>query len=389
MRITRYARRAAVALTALGVVGAVAAAGSAQGATTPPWRVWHVFPWSSEITAVAATGAGNAWAGGDQCTSSGGCSNGSLLVEHWNGRTWQPMKPPGGLGGAAPGQFASALAASSPTNVWVMADSTRGAGDLTVAQHWNGKAWATPTAFPEWAQISAAVTTSDRNAWAFGQLVTTGGSYVVHYNGAKWSQVSFPIDTQGASAVSAGDIWTVGSWVLGKEPKGASPFAVEHWTGSAWHTVPVPALKLPKGTQGVQPESVVAENANDVWAAAYLTEGRGVGNGIVLLHWNGKKFAQVTVPSTVTGPFFLSGDGSGGIWLSATRVVKDKFGTYLYRYSDGHWTQVTAPTQLKHTTQLNAITLIPGTHSVWATGEQFSPTIDPGQSQGLILKYGP
>jgi hypothetical protein len=389
MRITRYARRAAVALTALGVVGAVAATVPAQGATTPPWRITHTFPRSSEITAVAATGADNAWAAGYQCTSSGECTNSSLLVEHWNGKAWQAMKPPGGLGGAAPGQFASAMAASSPSNVWVLADSSEGPGDLTVAQHWTGKAWAKPTAFPEWAEMSALVTTGAGSAWAFGQLASPSASYVVHYNGTKWNRVSFPLYTQGASAVSASNIWAVGSWALGKEPKGASPFAVEHWNGSAWHEVPVPALKLPKGAQGVQAESVVAEGASDVWAAAYLTEGMGVGNGIVLLHWNGKKFTQVTVPYTVTAPFYLSGDGTGGIWLSATRVIKNTFGSYLYRYSDGHWTQTAAPNEPKNTTQFNAMTLIPGTHSVWATGAGLSATIDPGQGQGLILKYGP
>jgi hypothetical protein len=389
MRFKRYSRRAAVALTALGVVGAVAAAGTAQGATTPPWRITHTFPRSSEIYAVAATGVDNAWAAGSQCDSSGDCTpNGSLLVEHWNGKTWQPMKPPGGLAGLAPGGSAAALAASSPGNVWVLAESEAGAGERAVAQHWTGRAWAKPTAFAAWTEMSAVVTTGERNAWAFGQLVTPSASYVVHYNGATWDRVPFPVDVAGASAVSAGDIWAVGSWA-GTAPKGASPFAVEHWTGSAWHTVPVPALKLPKGIQGVQPESVVAEGANDVWAAGYLTEGQGVGNGIALLHWNGRKFAQVTVPYPITGPFYLSGDGTGGIWLSAVRVFKNSYGTYLYRYFNGHWTQVGAPNEPKNTTQFDAMTLIPGTHSVWATGAGFSPTIDPGQGQGLILKYGP
>ena len=389
MRTPRYARRAAVALTALGVVGAVAAAGPAHGATTPPWRITHTFPRSSGIAAIAATGTGNAWAAGYQCTSSGECTNGSLLVEHWNGKTWQGMKPPGGLGGLAPGQSGSAVAASSPGNVWILADSEEGSGNRTVAQHWTGKGWAKPTAFPEWAEVSSVVTTGAGNAWAFGQLETSPASYVAHYNGARWTRVSLPLYAQAASAVSARNIWAVGSWALGKAPKGASPFAVEHWTGSAWHPVPVPALRLPKGAQGVQAESVVAEGASDVWAAAYLTDGQGVGTGIVLLHWNGRKFAQVTVPYPVTGPFYLSGDGTGGVWLAATRIVKSKFGSYLYRYSSGRWTQIAAPNEPKNTTQLNAMTLIPGTHSVWAAGAGFSPTIDPGQGQGLILKYGP
>ena len=58
-------------------------------------------------------------------------------------------------------------------------------------------------------------------------------------------------------------------------------------------------------------------------------------------------------------------------------------------YRVGGAQAIAAPNEPKNTTQFNAMTLIPGTHSVWATGAQFSATIDPGQGQGLILKYGP
>ena len=61
MWIMRYARGAAMALAAVGIAGAVAAA-PAEGAASPGWRVTQVFPASSWVNGVAATGPRDAWA---------------------------------------------------------------------------------------------------------------------------------------------------------------------------------------------------------------------------------------------------------------------------------------------------------------------------------------
>jgi hypothetical protein len=388
MRITRYARPAVVALAAFGLAGAVAAAAPAQGATSPGWRVTRVVPATSWVWGITATGPRDAWAVSNPCDS---CGADPILVERWNGTAWQSLPAvPKAPAGVLAGGVAAAVAASSPSNVWAFGDSSNGTGAaVTLAEHWTGRGWAKPTAFPAWAQVDTAVTSGPRDAWAFGQQITPSSAFAAHYNGSKWSRVSFPLDAQQASGLSASNVWVVGSWALGKAPKGASPFAVEHWNGKAWHAVAVPNLKLPKG-EFVQAANVVAEGPDNVWAAGYLTEGMGVGPGIVLLHWNGKAFTRVNVPYLVSGSFALSGDGSGGLWLSATQYSKTTYRPYLYHYSAGHWYRYAVPNEPKNQSQISAMTAIPGTHSVWAAGlEMLTSAHGSGSSRGIIAKYGP
>jgi hypothetical protein len=387
MWIRRYARPAVAALTALGLVGAVAAAASAQGATSPGWRVTRVVPATSWVWGITATGPRDAWAVSNPCDS---CGADPILVERWNGTAWQSLPAvPKAPAGVLAGGVAAAVTASSPSNVWAFEAASEENAQVSLAEHWTGRGWAKPTALPAWALVDTAVTSGPRDAWAFGQQITPSSGFAAHYNGTKWSRVSFPLDTQQASGLSAGNVWAVGSWALGQAPKGASPFAVEHWNGKAWHPVAVPKLTLPKGV-AVQAANVVAEGPGNVWAAGYLTEGMGVGPGIVLLHWNGKAFSRVNVPYPVSGSFALSGDGSGGLWLSATQYSKTSYLPYLYHYSGGHWTRLAAPDKPKNQSQIGAMTAIPGTHSVWAAGmEMLTSEHGSGSSQGIIAKYGP
>ena len=386
MWITRYARGAALALAAVGIVGALAAAAPAEGAVSPGWRVTQVFPASSWVNAVAATGPRDAWAVASPCDS---CGTDPIIVKRWNGTAWQSLALPKGPSGASPGWSAAAVAASSPSNAWAFADATDGAADVTVAEHWTGHGWAKPTTFPAWALVATAVTSGPRDAWVFGQQITPSSSFAAHFNGSKWTRVSLPLDVQQASGLSAGNIWAVGSWALGKAPKGASPFAVEHWNGKTWRAVAVPKLKLPTG-EFVQAQNVVADGPNNVWAAGILTKGMGVGPGIVLLHWNGKAFTRVNVPYTVSGGFALSGDGAGGLWLSATQYSATRYVPYLYHYSGGHWARFAVPSKPKNQSQISAMTAIPGTHSVWAAGNQMlTSEHGTGSTVGIVLKYGP
>ena len=138
MRISRRARWAALALAGPLLAGVMAAM-PAKGATTPPWRVWHVYPATSSVNAVAATGSRDAWAAGYQCDSAGKCGGNPLRVEHWNGSVWKTMTPPAGSGGVDAGAGAvTAIAASSPSNAWIFADLQVNA-DITVARALDGQ----------------------------------------------------------------------------------------------------------------------------------------------------------------------------------------------------------------------------------------------------------
>jgi hypothetical protein len=55
----------------------------------------------------------------------------------------------------APGQQATAVAASSAANAWVFGLAAGRVTDYTMAEHWTGKGWARPVAFQAWARIAA------------------------------------------------------------------------------------------------------------------------------------------------------------------------------------------------------------------------------------------
>jgi hypothetical protein len=95
-------RSVATVLTA-GAAVALAVSG-AQAAATPGWRVVATYP-QVYLQAASATSATNAWAvGGTSCCN--------LFVTHWNGKRWETIAVPQGVGGAFTNQVTGASAAA-------------------------------------------------------------------------------------------------------------------------------------------------------------------------------------------------------------------------------------------------------------------------------------
>jgi len=186
--------------------------------------------------------------------------------------------------------------------------------DVEYALYWNG-ARAKVTQFPAKTSISAAATFSRSDAWAFGTHGAPGNPvtpYAAHYNGKTWAPVSLPVLPAGVSALSATDIW-----VYGQLPA-TSPaaYAVSRWNGHKWTTTRLPDLHLGTGFFLV-PGNIGALRANDVWVDGTLGKGMGIGDGVVLLNWNGSKWTRVRTRFP-TSQFYsdLTPDGHGGIWVS-------------------------------------------------------------------------
>lgn len=371
------------ALIPAGVAAALALAvmPAAQAASAPGWRIVKVIGVKaglSEMTSLAATGPANAWAGGNTCPAS--CGVQTPAVEHWNGKSWKAfaLSVPDTAGSASN----PVVASSSATNTWIFVLNSAG---TQYAEHWNGSQ-ATVTSFPAGPVISAAAVLGRNNAWAFGsEGLGSGGPvtpYAAHYNGTTWTQVSLPVIPAGASAVSASAIW-----VYGQLP-GTSPavYAVSRWNGQKWITRKLPNLHLGTGYFLV-PGNIVALRAHDVWVDGTLGKGMGVGDGVVLLNWNGSKWTRVkTRYPTSQFDSDLTQDGHGGIWVSGySSAAQGYAGPYLYHYNGGHWTRQLVPTTKGDKPQMGGLTWIRGTRSVWGAGMLLPGD---GTSQGDLLKYG-
>jgi hypothetical protein len=198
------------------------------------------------LTAISGTGPGDLWAAGWD-------NNGvtiSLLFEHWNGSTWTAATSPTPLKSA---QFANAITAISPDNVWAVGtDETR--ESQTLSAHWDGTAWSiVPTPNLTHAgnaqnMLTGVSADGAGNVWASGLADNVNGQnlrvpYVLHWTGAQWVMTKVPnLGTEGSrlngiQVLSPADAWAVGQT---QESNGAILTLTERYNGSAWTIVPSP-----------------------------------------------------------------------------------------------------------------------------------------------------
>jgi hypothetical protein len=194
----------------------------------------------AQLLGVAAVSANNIFAVGS-----------GDLVEHWNGTKWSIVTSPVfGAGGTLNG-----ISADSGTDVWAVGANSNGTPQ---ALHFNGQAWSqVPVAVPANSgqtlpSLFHAVTAiSPTNVWAVG--TSTSNQYpfpdtalIEHFDGKSWSivpspdpegSVEFagPFGLVGIAAISANDIWAVGTFY---DPKsGLDRPLTEHWDGTSWSLV--------------------------------------------------------------------------------------------------------------------------------------------------------
>lgn len=197
--------------------------------------------------------------------------------------------------------------------------------ETAIGLRWNGTSWTDESDFPAWSDVGAAVVIGKADAWAFGQIISPSSPYVAHYNGTTWTQAAWPAT--------------------------------------------------------VTPVDASALSARNIWAV-----GQGTGT-MAVVHWNGTTWSQVSVPYPTVQPGVITQDGHGGIWLTAYGSAN--FKPYLYHDNGGDWHRVAVPARKSSSTQLNALSWIPGGRSVWAGGASFPDSNPNGISQAAFLKYGP
>jgi hypothetical protein len=289
-----------------------------------------------------------------------------ILIWHWTGARWLPVSPPPGL---PPQAQPTTVAVSPDGSAWVFGSTGSPEKYETFVLHWTGHAWGATDSGPWDPEItSAAIAPDAHDAWLFG-WDDASPPVSAHFNGSAWSQAQLPVYVQQASALSPSDIWAVGGtgWAQSAD--------VMRWNGTSWNNVKLPALHLPRGEVLGELGQVATVAPGNVWVAADLQSGQieNLYSAVLLLHWNGRTWQQVTVPrGLISGQFYgvdMSQDGSGGLWL--TTVPWGSAKEVVLHYTGGQWQRASAPNGL------SSPAWIPGTTSAWAIA-----------SDG-IAKYGP
>ena len=125
-----------------------------------------------------------------------------------------------------------------------------GSPRLTLAEHWNGHKWrVVPSPSPGGADniLLAVAAVSAHDVWAVGSFVVSGfgpsQTLIEHWNGTSWSVVASPSPgtdngLKGAAIISGADIWAVGFTATSNF---VDQTLIEQWNGSSWSVVPSPS----------------------------------------------------------------------------------------------------------------------------------------------------
>jgi hypothetical protein len=135
---------------------------------------------------------------------------------------------------------------------------------------------------------------SPTDAWATGSYTSSGGTaqtLILHWNGTRWAQVSSPSPSAlgngllGASAVSATDAWAAG-YYNGTDDNGplAEPMML-HWNGTKWTQATVPP---PAGYGYGALNGVSAVSPAEAWAAGIAAcPDNTCQQASLIMHWDG------------------------------------------------------------------------------------------------------
>jgi hypothetical protein len=369
---------AAAAGLAVGIVGPAVAADAATPGTSPGsvvqgrlydvaaasandvWAVglddngslimhWNGSAWTSTSTGlgflynVATTGASNAWAVGGT-----DFFNPATLIYHWDGTAWTTQASPNPPSGG----FFQGVAAASASDAWavgMMGGGGPGNGndpsDRTLIEHWNGSSWAvvpSPAISGPAGGLSRVSVLSPDDAWAVGWTgngSTSWDALVEHWNGTAWTVVDVPAPVGGGlvlnavAAVSARDVWAVGVNTAG----GLSREVIVHWNGTSWKRSALPA-HTPFGSL----LGVAASSASNVWAVGQTSNSNNSGcpaGGCqtVTEHWNGCMWTRVPSPNPAAGLNVLWGVAvvrPGDVWAVGSTDYED---TLILHWNGTSW----------------------------------------------------
>jgi hypothetical protein len=230
------------------------------------------------LNAVGGTGPADVWAVGSQVTS----STIVPLFEHYNGKSWTIAAADASSlcdPSLADCFFSAAgVAASSPSDVWVVGNIAQPNPTVNVAAHWNGKAWtfmqlpALHDGTGAIDNLSGVTVISPTDVWASGYESNANGMnfhvpYVLHWNGTAWSLTKTPNrGTEGSllraiTSLSATDVWAVGQVQL---LDGTIRTLTEQFNGTKWTVVPSPS---PGGVGNASLDAVSSPSAGTLLAA--------------------------------------------------------------------------------------------------------------------------
>jgi tetratricopeptide (TPR) repeat protein len=346
---------------------------------------------NNQLYGVAALGPSDAWAVGYYL--SGSIYREEALIQHWDGTSWSIV--PGANVGAY-GNFLVDVTALTSTDIWAVGQRCPEASTCyTLVQHWDGVSWSvipSPNQGLETNELSSVVAVSANDIWAVGSYMTyiqsadVAQTLILHWNGISWSIVPSPNPSnlnsilEGVTAVAPNDVWAVGSYAFGVGNPDIFTLAM-HWDGVSWSIVPSASLGSNSSLS-----AAIAIADNDIWAVGRYQSGSQTHT--LIEHWNGTSWT--VVPSPNPGGyrnylFDVAAVSADNVWaVGIYRTDAGSSNRTLVEHWDGtSWVVAHSPNPTLEHNYLYGVAALP-TDDVWAVG---SFAVDGEPSQTLVERY--
>ncbi len=312
---------------------------------------WNGTSWTVQSTPTTNTSGwlGGTLDGGVSCTSSTACmaagysyskSYSRLLGEGWNGHSWtiQPDAKP------ATGGQPFGISCRWAKDCTAVGQRLTG---MTLAEHWNGRAWSAQTT-KHLGALDSVSCPATGNCTAVGSN-SAGKALATHWNGKTWSDQSAASPQQlnvlgSVSCTAVQDCVAVGVAGTTSPSLSLGPLA-EHWAGGSW-TVLTPANPAPAGDIA-EFNSVSCTSATNCVAVGDYMDQADTSDTTLAEQWNGTSWTVLTTPSPATFSALVSVSCPSATHCVAVGVSSPTATgalTPLSEVWDGTtWTAVTAP----------------------------------------------
>ena len=288
------------------VIGLILAGPAAPGGAAAAWSVVS----SPNIGANANVLYGVSCATAKSCRAVGFYTSPGVnrtLAESWNGKAWT-VSPSPNLGGVW--NVLYGVSCASPVACMAVGTYKNDSGvNRTLAESWNGKAWAivaSPNRGTAGNALSGVSCVSAASCIAVGGWSASGvnRTLIESWNGTAWSVVKTSPNPgkafntlSGVSCASANSCKAVGKYFVGA----VALTLVESWNGKTWTVAPSPNA----GTEANLLSAVSCVSAVSCKAVGEYT---AAGVDLTLVEsWNGKTWAIAPSPNDGANPSLLSG----------------------------------------------------------------------------------
>jgi hypothetical protein len=216
-----------------------------------------------------------------------------------------------------------AISVVAAHDLWAVGYSTDSSfNNHSLTMHWDGATWSIVPSPAVGNDILYAVdAVAPNDVWATGRTqvgYSSSRTLTLHWDGSSWTAVPSPNDSTGnnnlygVAAVSANDVWAVGS-------AGSSKTLALHWNGLSWSVIPTPSFNNASNEVLV---GMVASSSGDIWTAGQLIQSSV--QQTLTEHWNGSTWTLVPSADPVSSSNRLSGIAAtpkGTLWAVGTTGV--------------------------------------------------------------------